>query len=405
MDQNRSVSATFSINQYSLQVFPGDGGQVTGDGNFSHGTLAPISAYPNIGYSFAGWSGDGISDPSSLSTSIEMNESKIISSLFTINQYKLSIDSSSGGSVIGEGNYSHGQNATIIAVPNEGFEFQNWSGDIEEDYNSPSISLTMETNRSISAVFIPIENDNLVLTILSNPQDGGSTSGAGSFSPETLVNIAAQPSEGYKFSSWEGAAFPDPNSSSTVVNINADLTLTANFEKKSYFLEMNESLGGQVYGSGEYLYGSDVNITALAAEGYNFAGWIGSGLENPSSPSTSVKMTKHRSLRANFVIQNFDLSIANEDGGSVQSGSYDYGSIVSISAIPLAGYSFAGWTGANFADSSKPSTTVSVTKDTIITANFERIIYSLTVLWHRWQCIRRREILLWIQCLLVCSSK
>ena len=32
---------------------------------------------------------------------------------------------------------------------------------------------------------------------------------------------------------------------------------------------MNESLGGQVYGSGEYLYGSDVNITALAAEGYN----------------------------------------------------------------------------------------------------------------------------------------
>ena len=81
--------------------------------------------------------------------------------------------------------------------------------------------------------------------------------------PRNISNIAAQPSRDINFHLGKGC-FSDPNSSSTVVNINADLTLTANFEKKSYFLEMNESLGGQVYGSGEYLYGSDVNITALA---------------------------------------------------------------------------------------------------------------------------------------------
>ena len=59
MDQNQSVTATFSRNAYTLRVYPGLGGNATGDGNFSHGSFASIEATPDEGYRFNGWSGNG----------------------------------------------------------------------------------------------------------------------------------------------------------------------------------------------------------------------------------------------------------------------------------------------------------------------------------------------------------
>ena len=83
----------------------------------------------------------------------------------------------------------------------------------------------------------------------------------------------------------------DVNSSSTTLNIASDLTITANFQIKSYTLEMNSSTGGTTSTGGNFEYSTDVNITAFPENGYSFTNWIGDGILDPLSSSTSVSMT------------------------------------------------------------------------------------------------------------------
>ena len=65
MSQDRNVTANFAINSYTLALNASAGGDVNGSGLFDYGSNSPISASPSAGYSFTGWSGEGVSDPSS----------------------------------------------------------------------------------------------------------------------------------------------------------------------------------------------------------------------------------------------------------------------------------------------------------------------------------------------------
>ena len=59
---------------YLLNVSGNNGGSVSGGGNYEHGTSAPITATPNQGYNFDGWTGDGILEINNSSTTVSMIE-------------------------------------------------------------------------------------------------------------------------------------------------------------------------------------------------------------------------------------------------------------------------------------------------------------------------------------------
>ena len=63
------------------------------------------------------------------------------------------------------------------------------------------------------------------LTLVANPAEGGSVTGAGTYDAGTKVSVEAHPNEGYKFVVWDdGDAFPTRE-----VTMNEDMTLTATF--------------------------------------------------------------------------------------------------------------------------------------------------------------------------------
>ena len=95
MDQNRSINATFSLNSYELNPHAGSGGSVTGAGTFSHGTPTAISAKPRYGLFFSGWTGEGVSDPNSPSTTALMDQNRSITATFSLNSYELSLNAGS----------------------------------------------------------------------------------------------------------------------------------------------------------------------------------------------------------------------------------------------------------------------------------------------------------------------
>ena len=73
--------------------------------------------------------------------------------------YQLSISSTSGGSVTvpGEGVFAYdaGTVVELVATPDDGYNFQAWTGDIEDiaDLDSHTTNITMNGDYSITASF------------------------------------------------------------------------------------------------------------------------------------------------------------------------------------------------------------------------------------------------------------
>ena len=378
MSQARTLSASFSLNSYDLTVLAGSGGSVTGSGSFSHGTNPSISATPDTGYSFIGWSGEGTADPNASSTTVDMSQARTLSASFSLNSYDLTVLAGSGGSVTGSGSFSHGSNPSISATPDTGYSFIGWNGEGTADPNASSTTVDMSQARTLSASFSLNSYD---LTVLAG--SGGSVTGSGSFSHGSNPSISATPDTGYSFNGWSGEGTADPNASSTTVDMSQARTLSASFSLNSYDLTVLAGSGGSVSGSGSFSHGTNPSISATPDTGYSFNGWNGEGIADPSAPSTTVDMSQARSLSASFSLNSYDLTVLAESGGSVSgSGSFPHGSLVNVSATPNSGYSFVQWVGAGISDSTAPNTTLIMNSDQSITAQFaqsEQSLFSLVL--------------------------
>ena len=378
MSQARTLSASFSLNSYDLTVLAGSGGSVTGSGSFSHGTSPSISATPDTGYSFIGWSGEGTADPNASSTTVDMSQARTLSASFSLNSYDLTVLAGSGGSVTGSGSFSHGSNPSISATPDTGYSFIGWNGEGTADPNASSTTVDMSQARTLSASFSLNSYD---LTVLAG--SGGSVTGSGSFSHGTNPSISATPDTGYSFNGWSGEGTADPNASSTTVDMSQARTLSASFSLNSYDLTVLAGSGGSVSGSGSFSHGTNPSISATPDTGYSFNGWNGEGIADPSARSTTVDMSQARSLSASFSLNSYDLTVLAESGGSVSgSGSFPHGSLVNVSATPNSGYSFVQWVGAGISDSTAPNTTLIMNSDQSITAQFaqsEQSLFSLVL--------------------------
>jgi len=142
--------------------------------------------------------------------------------------------------------------------------------------------------------------------------------------------------------------------------------------------------------SASYSSGESVTLTAKPSVGYEFAKWAGDA--SGTSPTITMTMDSDRNIIANFerIRYNLSTSISPTGSGSISpnSGIYDVGTQLTLTATPASGYRFTltatpasgyrftSWWG----DASGTSPTVAITMDSNrnIIANFERIRYTLS---------------------------
>ena len=210
--------------------------------------------------------------------------------------------------------------------------------------------------------------------VVSVTEGGSVDNSGGTYDQDTSVTITATPILGYEFTGWTGS-----NEVSNVisVNLNTDITLTANFElievaEIQFTASIIAGTGGVVSTPGGTLNeGTVISITATANDGYEFIGWTGS---EEISNVISVTLSADISLTANFQLAEiqFTASIIAGTGGVVSTpgGTLNEGTVISITATANDGYEFIGWTG-----SEEISNVISVTlsTDISITANFQII--------------------------------
>jgi hypothetical protein len=253
MEDSYSITAVFEIDEgwFSLTTSSAEGGSVTvpGEGTFIYpvGANATIVAQADVGshYRFVGWTGDvvTIADPQAASTNITMNDSYSITANFELEDRwnSLTVSATSGGSVsepgLGTFVYEDGSIVTLIAQPDEGYEFVKWTGDVDNiaDIDAEQTSITINGSYSVTANFDSWHPEPVALLIVSSTGGGLVISpGEGTFDCTlgSIVILMAEADDGYQFAGWSGEVdtIADVNAATTTITMDSSYSVRADFQ-------------------------------------------------------------------------------------------------------------------------------------------------------------------------------
>ncbi|MCA9872820.1 MAG: tandem-95 repeat protein, partial [Anaerolineales bacterium] len=338
MDATRSVTATFSLNQYDLDLtFAGTGkGEVsfTPSGvmcssdcaeSFDYGTevvLTAVSADPAS--VFSGWSGacTGTAD-----CAVMMTAAREVTATFTILQHPLTVD------VTGSGD------GKVVSLP-------------------PGIDCGLDCSESYNQGTI------VVLNAVNGPTS--------------------------TFAGWSGAC---SGTAACVVPMNAAMAVTATFTLNTYML--NTAVSGTGSGvvqstpagihcgadcAAAFDYGTAVTLTAVADSGSTFTGWGGACSGISDCVVTIEAVTE---VTATFTINQYNLTVSLDGtgNGSVTSSpaginceedcveTFEYGTEVTLTAVAGANSHLDSWGGA-CAGTNGLVCTLTMTAETAVTITF-----------------------------------
>jgi hypothetical protein len=133
-------------------------------------------------------------------------------------------------------------------------------------------------------------------------------------------------------------------------------------------LSTADSNMGTVPGSGDYAINKTAIIEAIPKVGYRFVEWNDGNTDNPRT----ITVTQDTSFSANFeALIQVKIAVNDSVMGTVTGvGYYIKDSTAILEAIPYVGYRFVQWDDGN---TDNPRI-ISVTSDTLFTAEFERMI-------------------------------
>jgi hypothetical protein len=187
--------------------------------SFDAGTLVTLSAAPDPGSTFTGWSGDcsGVGD-----CQVTMNQARSVTATFTASSYGLAVSkqgsgtglvsSSPAGISCGtscQASFTSGSTVTLSAAPDPGSTFTGWSGDCS---GNGSCQLAMSQARSVTATFAASSYGLDVSKLgagtgLVSSSPAGISCGANcqsSFTSGSTVTLSATSSPGSVFAGWSG---------------------------------------------------------------------------------------------------------------------------------------------------------------------------------------------------------
>ena len=200
------------------------------------------------------------------------------------------------------------------------------------------------------------------LTLLKDGTGSGTVGGGGLFPAGTIVSPTASADADSSFAGWA------PTSCGATFALTGDTTCTATFTLlPRYALTATLSGSGSVTSSPagidcggdcseSYVSGTAVTLTATPASGHVFGGWSGAC---SGTSSCQVTMSSAKSVTATFKsLPSYQLTVKTRGSGSVTSSpagiscggdcteSYMKDTEVTLTATPVDGFRFTGWSGA-----------------------------------------------------------
>ena len=401
MAAHTDLVANFAKTTYTLTYSVNGSGTVSpaSPTNYFYDEGLEITATPALGWEFVNWTGIGagnLVDANSSTTTIDipMAAHTDLVANFTLIDYTLTVTSAGGTggttdrvTVSASGPYHYGDVVTLTANPQAGETFAGWSANVVST-GATTGEVTMNSNQVVTATFDFIE---YTLTVTSAGGTGGATdrvvvSPPGTYHYGDVVALTANPQVGETFANWSGDLAGSTNPDT--ITINADKTVTANFEKIPVTLTMQvDILDSGAFGtvtpdtSGNpysYLWGDTVSLSANPNTNSAFAGW------SPNAVGGVVTMNGDKTVIATFELKKFSVTFNAGAHGLVQEGTnsptnsitqqvkWNSNSTV-VTAVANEHYHFLNWTNTagSIVATAADLQALNVTQDMEFTANFE----------------------------------
>ncbi|MFO7673493.1 MAG: ice-binding family protein [Lutibacter sp.] len=297
----------------------------------------------------------------------------------TIKTFTVAVSSNPliGGVTVGAGTFFEGTNVTVTATPNPGYTFNNWTeGGVIVPGATENYTFVLAGNRTLVANY----SLQFVVAVSSNPLIGGVTTGGGSFDGGTSVTVTATPNPLYTFENWTEGGVIVPGATATYQFVIAgNRTLVANYTlipptQFAVLVSSNPVLGGVTTGTGLYDEGSLVTVTAEPNAGFTFLNWTEGGVIVPGATANyEFVIVADRTLVANYVPVQFIIALSvspDLTGTTVGAGTFDIGSLRTVTATPEAGFVFENWTENNLEVSRNANYQFELTGNRTLVANF-----------------------------------
>jgi hypothetical protein len=262
----------------------------------SGGTVSTTTIYSRFCPTMTGYQSGNIS----LTSSGAVTKFISMSGTGSQTQYSITLSSnpSNGGTTGGGGSINAGTNATVTAAPNNGYTFSNWTENGSIVSSNASYSFWVNNSRSLVANFTAVNPTQYIISLSSNPSNGGTTQGNRVFyqlGQQTTVVATSNP--GYTFINWSENGNPVSTNSSYTFNVTTSRNLVANFTSCNYTLNSYSLSAIATATSGAFwVYTtSDCNWTATTSNSSMIT------LKNPNGAGNSLV--------------NFDIS-ANQSSNS-----------------------------------------------------------------------------------------
>ena len=220
------------------------------------------------------------------------------------------------------------------------------------------------------------------ITVLSDNAGMGSVSGGGTFLEGTVTSIMAAAFSGFHFVQWN-----DGNTNAVrSITVTGDATYTAFFaanapETYTVTVYSDNPAMGITSGGGTFAAGTTTTITATALSGYHFVRWN----DDNTEAVRNITVTSNISYVAYFATNEpntYTVTVLSNDStmGTVGgSGTFEAGTVTTITATALGGCRFVQWNDGN----TSAIRTIVVTADVVYTAYFaqeETPTFTITVM-------------------------
>jgi hypothetical protein len=157
----RTLVANFNQIMYTVSTSssPAAGGTSSGDGTYSSGSSATLTANPATGYQFVNWTQGGSPVSTNASYTFTVITDITLVANFTQASYTIATSSNpaAGGTTTGGGGFNYGTSVTVTATPASGYQFTNWteSGTAVSTTTSYVFTVTMSRNLLANFSLIP----------------------------------------------------------------------------------------------------------------------------------------------------------------------------------------------------------------------------------------------------------
>jgi hypothetical protein len=160
MDANKSVTANFALDTYTLTYAAGTGGTISGTTpqTVNYGASGTtVTAVPDAGYDFTSWS-DGVLTASRTDANVTADVN--VTANFAIQTFTLAYAAGTGGTISGTTpqtvNYG-ASGTTVTAVPDPGYDFTSWSDGV---LTAARTDANVTANISVTASFAALAVQN-----------------------------------------------------------------------------------------------------------------------------------------------------------------------------------------------------------------------------------------------------